>query len=152
MRCICHPSLRRFARYLRMLGIDTVCLPEETWTQMATGTEKVIFFTNRSSVSPPEGAYRITALRVREQAREARRIVHPYICREQILSRCLDCNDTLLPVARNEVEHKVPEHVFHEIDTFTSCPSCGKIYWRGTHSAAMESLISDIFGIPSEDP
>lgn len=151
MRIICHPSLGKLARYLRMLGIDTRCLPEQTWADLiATGGKNVIFFT-KSTPHIPAGACIVTSSLPKEQAREVRDIIRPYVVAELILSRCLDCNEILLPVHRNKVEQKVPEYLFHQVETFTTCPSCGKLYWKGSHSASMGRLLQDIFDIPAMD-
>lgn len=49
------------------------------------------------------------------------------------LSRCSRCNDTLLPVSRDQVQGRVPEHVFHYHRQFYECPRCRRLFWPGSH-------------------
>jgi uncharacterized protein with PIN domain len=49
------------------------------------------------------------------------------------LSRCSVCNVLIVGVDRAEVEHKVPPRVIEIQNEFWKCPSCSRVYWRGTH-------------------
>lgn len=48
-------------------------------------------------------------------------------------SLCLKCNEKLKRIDRKEAEERVPRYVFESGHIFRSCPTCGKIYWQGTH-------------------
>ena len=52
-------------------------------------------------------------------------------------SICLECNRDLLKRARDEVRDLVPPYVFKTQEQYMECPSCHRIYWQGTHWAAM---------------
>jgi uncharacterized protein with PIN domain len=49
------------------------------------------------------------------------------------LSRCSHCNAPLVPLARGQVQGRVPDHVFHYQRKFYECPGCRRIYWPGSH-------------------
>ena len=49
------------------------------------------------------------------------------------LSRCSHCNDPLIPLDRELVQGRVPEHVFHYQRQFSECPRCHRVYWPGSH-------------------
>jgi uncharacterized protein with PIN domain len=49
------------------------------------------------------------------------------------LSRCSHCNDPLIPLDRELVLGRVPEHVFHYQRQFSECPRCHRVYWPGSH-------------------
>lgn len=51
---------------------------------------------------------------------------------ERFLSRCLDCNT---PIEPTDAEDEVPEGVRER--QHWRCPSCGKVYWLGTHAQDM---------------
>ncbi len=57
--------------------------------------------------------------------------------RIQPLSRCSRCNVRLAPVPREEVQGRVPEHVFHYQDQFFECPHCHRVFWPGSHLPAI---------------
>jgi hypothetical protein len=48
-------------------------------------------------------------------------------------SRCNVCNSVLNKLSREEVKGLVPEYVYTAQEDFAKCPSCGRIYWKGTH-------------------
>ncbi len=49
------------------------------------------------------------------------------------LSRCSHCNDALIPLDRDLVQGRVPDHVFHYHRQFSECPRCHRVYWPGSH-------------------
>ncbi len=63
---------------------------------------------------------------------------------ENILSRCLLCNELLEPLPKEEVEGKVPDFIFRLYDSFHSCPRCQRIYWPGTHWEKMKKELAKI--------
>lgn len=52
-------------------------------------------------------------------------------------SVCLECNQNLVERDKEEVRDLVPPHVFETQSLYMECPSCHRIYWRGTHWQAM---------------
>jgi len=49
------------------------------------------------------------------------------------LSRCSRCNEPLTAIPREQVQGRVPEHVFHHHDRFFECPRCRRLFWPGSH-------------------
>ncbi len=54
-------------------------------------------------------------------------------------SICLECNLNLIERDKNDVSNLVPEHVFKTQTYYMECPSCHRIFWRGTHWQAMSN-------------
>jgi uncharacterized protein with PIN domain len=52
-------------------------------------------------------------------------------------SICLECNQRLQEKNKDEVRDLVPPHVFKTQSLYMECPSCHRLYWRGTHWQAM---------------
>ena len=48
-------------------------------------------------------------------------------------TRCPKCNHAVNKVAKTAVTGKVPEGTFKTVDDYWACPSCGSVYWRGSH-------------------
>jgi hypothetical protein len=55
----------------------------------------------------------------------------------QPLSRCSRCNDRLAPIPREQVQGRVPEHVFHYHEQFFECLRCRRVFWPGSHLPAI---------------
>jgi uncharacterized protein with PIN domain len=49
------------------------------------------------------------------------------------LIRCLDCNEILIKVNKEDISSKVPPYVYKTQKDFLYCGNCNKYYWRGTH-------------------
>jgi len=50
---------------------------------------------------------------------------------------CLECNQPLLERSKQQVKDLVPPYVFQAQSQYMECPTCHRIYWRGTHWQAM---------------
>ncbi len=61
----------------------------------------------------------------------------------QPLSRCSRCNEPLIPVPREQVQGRVPEHVFHYHDQFSECPRCQRLFWPGSHLPAIIKTLQE---------
>ncbi len=61
-------------------------------------------------------------------------------------SLCLECNQPLVERKKAELKDLVPPYVFKTQDQFRQCPSCQRIYWRGTHWRAMTRLLEGLGG------
>ena len=59
-------------------------------------------------------------------------------------SRCLRCNSLLAAIAKEKIEDRIPPKAKQVYNEYTYCKTCNKIYWRGTHCAAMKELIDEI--------
>jgi uncharacterized protein len=62
----------------------------------------------------------------------------------RFLTRCLECNSPLAEMEHGDAEALVPSYVFATQELFRQCPSCGKIYWGGTHRERMRSELMEI--------
>ncbi|MCE5264947.1 MAG: Mut7-C RNAse domain-containing protein, partial [Deltaproteobacteria bacterium] len=58
---------------------------------------------------------------------------------------CLECNRPLEERDREAIKERLPPYVYLTQDRFAECPSCGRLYWQGTHWQAMSR---EMDGIP----
>ncbi len=63
---------------------------------------------------------------------------------DRFLTRCLRCNSVLEEALKSGLEDKVPPYVYNTQEKFMRCPSCGRIYWAGTHR---EKMLRDLSGL-----
>ena len=59
-------------------------------------------------------------------------------------SRCLRCNTGLEHVEKAAIAHKLPERTANLNSDFMRCPTCGRVYWKGSHYDRMQALIEGI--------
>jgi len=145
MMFICDIMLGRLSRYLRMLGLDAPCAssPASTDAWGHTGPQPY-FFTKRLKAPRYERTVYIRSDRVMEQLLEIRPIIAPHVMPGAVMSRCIECNVPLVVTTREDVEHHVPEYIYHHYAEFKQCPSCKKVYWSGSHTENMKKWIDTI--------
>ena len=60
-----------------------------------------------------------------------------------ILNRCSVCNTILTEVKKHRVENVVPLRVFQNHNQFWQCPTCNRIYWKGSHYKKILQTINE---------
>jgi len=58
-------------------------------------------------------------------------------CQFRPFTICLECNQPLVERSKQQVKELVPSYVFQTQSQYVECPTCHRIYWRGTHWQAM---------------
>lgn len=152
-RFICDAMLGRLARWLRVLGYDTLY---DAGIDDADLVRRAIvdgrFLLTRDRRLPEE--WRIDGCRVLksdvpiEQLRE----VHASLGLEwprDLFRRCLECNEPLEPAQPAVVSKRVPERVRRRHNEFWYCPSCERCYWPGSHLRRMTRRLEEVFGTSS---
>jgi uncharacterized protein len=59
-------------------------------------------------------------------------------------TRCLECNSSLERVHKASIENQLPEETKSTYNIFYQCPTCRKIYWKGSHHARMNTIIASL--------
>ena len=54
-----------------------------------------------------------------------------------VFSRCLRCNDPLVPVPKAEIMDRLLPLTKRYFTEFRRCPSCDRVYWAGSHHERM---------------
>jgi uncharacterized protein with PIN domain len=52
---------------------------------------------------------------------------------EPLQIRCAICNTALVELHRLAAQKRVPPYVWRTHNTFSECPACNRVYWKGTH-------------------
>jgi uncharacterized protein with PIN domain len=62
-------------------------------------------------------------------------------------SRCLRCNEPIVAVSKADIGNVVPDHISEIHDTFSRCPKCQRVYWKGSHTTRSIEKINSIFKV-----
>jgi uncharacterized protein with PIN domain len=143
-RFVADVHLGRLARYLRLLGFDTLYatnLDDPTLVAISV-RERRILLTRDVGLLKHRILTRGYRLRTTDPHRQLEEIVHAFSLEKDLnpFTRCMDCNAVLRPVARGRVAGHVPTAVFRRFRRFTYCTGCGCFYWRGTHYQRLRQL------------
>jgi uncharacterized protein with PIN domain len=65
---------------------------------------------------------------------------------EGLLRLCTLCNARLEPSKKESVAGSVPEYTFERQKDFYRCPSCGRVYWPGTHAKRIACRLKRVAG------
>lgn len=147
MKLACDVMLGKLAKYLRALGFDTTYLKSPAAIVTLAGEEPPrILLTRRHGSTAYAHTVIVRSENILEQLRELKTLIGPHLDTGQTLTRCLECNSELLAAERKDIEHLVPEFVYHQYARFKRCPSCGKVYWAGSHTENMVQVLKEVLG------
>ncbi len=138
VKFVADAALGRLARYLRMLGYDVVYVRERDG-RAALGEairEGRALLTRRRDFAGRSDVP-VLVLTDDDVLRQLAAAVRHFGLRltTETMNRCLECNARLRPAAKEEVWDRLPPHVRRTQSVFSTCPSCGRVYWPGTHYA-----------------
>ncbi|MHC4992420.1 MAG: Mut7-C RNAse domain-containing protein [Planctomycetota bacterium] len=140
--------LGRLARWLRVLGFDTVYeahIPDEELVRRALAERRVILTRDRQL----PGEWRVSGVLVLdsnatlEQLREVleRFDLWPHL---RPFTRCTQCNAELRDASAEAVAKRVPRSVRARPTLFTQCPRCGRVFWHGSHTGRVLRILDRI--------
>ena len=152
MKFILTRELGRLAKWLRILGYDTVYFKQDNLSSLiiqALREERIVLTRNQRLIRP--GGVKIIfveAEKVRQQITQILQVLHIKPQPGMMFSRCILCNEALVDIAKESVRGEVPEYVYNNHEHFIACPKCRRIYWRGTHWGNVQAIIKEIGGNP----
>ena len=147
-RFILDAHLGKLAKYLRMLGFDTLYrndYGDDEIIELALKEKRIILTRDKlllRSRRVTHGYY----IRSTEKHKQLREVVQKFDLYSQFKSftRCMTCNTELVPKNREEIIHLVQQDIMQYFNEFFFCPACRKVYWKGSHFKRMESFIRDL--------
>jgi hypothetical protein len=148
MRFLCDVMLGKLAKYLRILGFDTIYIKSAVMLdRYRYENNPPVFFTKRRvQKSSYSNCIYINSNSTIDQLKEIKNIIEPYIDKNATVKRCIRCNSPLNVVKKDDIEGLVPEFIFHTNDIFRFCPLCNKVYWEGSHIEHMGKWVKEIIG------
>ncbi|SOD90068.1 Mut7-C RNAse domain-containing protein [Caenispirillum bisanense] len=146
MRLLCDEMLVGLARWLRAAGYDAATpVPGDDDRRLIAraAVEERLFLTRDRPIARHKAAAGLVvvleAAALDAQAQELRRrlavdwLAAPF-------SRCLLCN-VVLQAAAPQAVARAPEPARAGGGPFCSCPSCGRLYWPGSHARRMRARL-----------
>lgn len=142
--------LGRLARYLRLLGFDTVYTNDLEDAEIAARakTEQRIVLTRDRGLLKRSEVTHGHWLRSTAPRRQLAEVVAALDLGSRItpFSRCMVCNGLLEQIPETAVRHELPEGIRGRYPAITRCPDCRRLYWPGSHYARLSKLLSKLGG------
>ncbi|MGA7978736.1 MAG: Mut7-C RNAse domain-containing protein [Chromatiaceae bacterium] len=145
---IADAHLGRLARYLRLLGFDTLFENDpgdEALAEIAANEGRILLSRDRALLERrivTHGLW-VPAVRPSEQLAyvldrlDLYRLLQPF-------TRCTVCNGLLAVVDKEQLDKQVPPRVLAVFDDFWRCTACGRIYWQGSHYDRLRRLVEQV--------
>jgi uncharacterized protein with PIN domain len=139
---LCDPTVGKLCKYMRMIGYDTeLDSSNDAKRVLSIALEDSRTILTRNSVLAGMKLARSVVLLTDDDPWRQLQIVvdkcNLVIDKSCVLTRCLEDNEPLRKIAKEDVAGKVWPYVYATQDSFRACPKCGRIYWPATHVNAM---------------
>ena len=138
--------LGRLARWLRVLGFDTVydpSLDDAALVRLADTEDRLLLTRDRYLLRElrPRRAIEITSDSPLQQL-VALVTTLELSAPDELFTRCLLCNTPLETVAPADALTFLPTAARELPGPFRRCPSCGRAYWAGSHVRRMTRALA----------
>ncbi|HEY8495295.1 MAG TPA: Mut7-C RNAse domain-containing protein [Myxococcota bacterium] len=138
--------LGRLARWLRLLGFDA-------WYEGGVADEQLVrraldeqrWILTRDRALPVEWrAPRVHLVAAETPFAQLQEVAAAFglAARARPFARCSRCNAALVALAAAEAALRVPPAVRARHAQFRGCPTCGRIYWEGSHVERMRRVLA----------
>jgi hypothetical protein len=146
-RFVLDVHLGRLCAYLRMAGFDTLYrndASDDALAEISSGERRILLTRDQGLLKRrviTHGSWiRNTAPRAQLEEVLRRfdlsRLVAPF-------TRCMRCNTPLATATPESIERRVPPRVRTSRDEYRHCPSCGRVYWKGSHYVRMLGVLAE---------
>lgn len=142
--------LGKLARYMRMLGLDTLYdnnYTKDDLVNISIEKRRTILTRDRNILKRNDVTHGYW-VRSEDAIKQAREVIERFHLERELkeFSRCMECNGMLESVNKEEVIDEIPPKVEQSQTEFYRCPNCLRIYWKGSHYEKMKKLIGKIEG------
>lgn len=141
----CH--LGKLAKYLRLMGFDTLFFPhiEDKKLLSIANEENRIILTRDRRLSQRKNAP-VFFLEPTDTKAQLKTLIDYYKLKEHPahFSRCIVCNTPLKVIDKDKIIDSLPEKVKKYFDYFEYCPTCDRIYWQGDHYRHMMEFLEQV--------
>jgi uncharacterized protein with PIN domain len=148
-RFVLDGHLGRLARYLRMLGFDTLYRNDYADEELAriSSEERRILLTRDPGLLKRSVITHGYCIRESDPTRQLLRVLHRFDLYGAITPfvRCLRCNALLQPVRKEDVLDRLLPMTKETHDEFQICPECDRVYWKGSHYKRMRQFVERLW-------
>jgi uncharacterized protein with PIN domain len=130
-------NLGKLAKKMRMLGFDSLYsndISDSDLVQKGVAEKRIILTRDRFLLRTGiiTHAYWVRSDNPERQLKE---VLQRFDLEGSIkpFKRCLECNQPLEPVTKEEIMARLEPKTKRYFDTFHICRHCDKIYWKGSH-------------------
>jgi uncharacterized protein with PIN domain len=148
-RFVLDAHLGKLARYMRLLGFDTLynnAYDDAELADISSSGDKRILLTRDHGLLMRKQITHGYFVREDNPKRQVREVLSRFDLHDDVkpFQRCTQCNGLIQPVALDEVQEQLPGKVAEQFDEFVRCDSCHRVYWKGSHYDHMVRIIEGL--------
>ena len=144
-RFITDVNLGKLAKYLRLLGFDTLYRNNYRDNEIVeiAEKEKRIILTRDTGLLKRKQVLRGYFVRSTNPKNQIKEVIHRFDLQNNICSftRCLKCNGLIIEINKIDIAGNLRPNTKKYFSKFFQCSVCKKIYWQGSH---YENMIKEI--------
>lgn len=141
----------KLAKYLRMAGHDVLYIntaSDDEIIKIASETGRMVLTRDSLMLARKEfknGTLKNLYIKDEKLKNQLEQIKSDLkISLEPNLTRCVECNQILIRVKKEDIKNKIPPYVYKTQQSFLYCKKCDKYYWKGTHYQNIKNIFLDI--------
>ena len=145
-------NVARVVRWLRAIGIDTTWedrIPDGELVRRAIEERRFVLTLDKRLLNEWR-ADNVLLLKSEKPFEQFKEIIGHFGIEKpkELFTRCLACNTPLRRAEAEEIAGEiVPPAVRANHEVFYFCPTCNKVYWRGSHTERMRAAIEEFFKV-----
>ncbi|MDS4070400.1 MAG: Mut7-C RNAse domain-containing protein [Candidatus Competibacter sp.] len=148
IRFVLDVHLGKLARYLRLLGFDTLYRNDYDDAELANlaSLERRILLTRDRDLlkrAVVTHGYFVRATDPRRQVEEILDRLDLYRAM-QPFQRCVRCNGLLAATPKHRIEDRLLPETRRQVEDFWECGECGQLYWEGSHMPNIRRFIDTL--------
>lgn len=147
MKFVVDNMLGRLAKWLRILGYDTVYVragEDEELINIAEQEGRILLTRDRRLAR----SWIVPTLLIKSEdiSLQLKQVIKRYDLdlEESLFSRCPICNVEVSPIDKEKIFKYIPRLVYEIYDEFWTCKNCGRYYWEGTHWENIKKKVKEI--------
>ena len=144
--------LHKLAILLRILGLDVLYFQNEDYISVINLTKREyrILLSRVKFLKKLPWIFYLYKDDIDGQLEQIIRELKLKLNKDNLFSRCSNCNNPLQEVQEKEVQGEIPLDVCGRNYWFKRCFHCGKIFWNGNHMLTLKEKLSKI-GVVKEN-
>ncbi len=140
-RFVVDVNLGKLARWLRLLGFDTLYRNDYSDTELTriSVEEKRILLTRDRFLLRRKIITHAYWVRAHDPDEQIAEVLKRFDLSAQVVpfKRCLECNGPIRDVEKSDIADQLKPLTRRYYSRFYRCETCGKVYWRGPHYEKM---------------